>query len=213
MMVRTAGQTFFTRRWFLAGGVSLLLALTVIVALWWPQSISVHDLKVEFVRFAISGDGGEDYAVLKVRNESSREWVLLAARQLQSLKNEEGIFQALGRFVTGPPTGESGRVARSYIGGGAVHFLATNTQEQVAVPLPQIGEKGWVEIFCWTPPKVRRGVPTLVLQWWQRVRPPETFWTWARCEVPIQCGREGSDGKLIPPRVLSQDGKTSVSPP
>jgi hypothetical protein len=203
-MRRTEGKTFFTRRWLLGGGVTLVLALSFIVALWWPQNVSVHDVKVEFVRFAISGDGGEDYAVLKVRTDSSREWVLLAARQLQSVKNEAGIFQALGRFVTGPPTGESGRVARSYIGGGAVHRLATNTLEEIAVPLPRTGEKGWVEIFCWTPPEAPRGLSGLAQQLWWRVSPPKTLWMWARCEVQIQCGRERSYGKPVPPSVLSQ---------
>jgi hypothetical protein len=43
----------------------------------------MRDLKVEFVRFDTSDDGGSvDYAVLILRNESSREWVLLAAREL-----------------------------------------------------------------------------------------------------------------------------------
>ena len=213
MMERTAGKNFFTRRALIAGGVLLMFALAVSVVLWWPQSVSLRDLKVEFVRFETSDDGGSvDYAVLKVRNESSRKWVLLAARELLPLKEKE-TFQALGRFATGRPTGESGRVARNYIGGGAVHTLKTNIAEQVALPLPRMGEKGWVEIFCWTPPDVRRALPSLVQQWWWRVRPPKTLWVWVRCEVPIQCGRERSYGRPVPPSVLSQDGKTPASPP
>jgi hypothetical protein len=212
MMERTAGKTLFTRQRLLVFGVPLLLGLVVFVVMSWPQNVSVHDLKVKFVRFATSGDGGDDYAVLKVRNDSSRQWVMLAARQWQSVKNEDEIFQALGRFTTGHSTGESGRVTRSYIGGGAVHTLKTNTSEQVAVPLPRMGEKGWVEIFCWTPTEARRGLPGFVQRWWWRVRPQKTFWTWVRCDVPIQCGREVSYGKPLPPRVLSPDGKTSAPP-
>lgn len=181
-----------------------MLLLAVSVVLWRPQSAPLRDLKVEFVRFDTSDDGGSvDYAVLKVRNESSHEWVLLAARETLPLKEE--MFQALGRFATGPPTNESGRVARNYIGGGAVHSLNTNTSEQVAVPLPGTGEKGWVEIFCWTPPEERRGLPGLVQQGWWRVSPPTTLWVWVRCDVPIQCGRERAYGESVPPRVLSQD--------
>ena len=116
-----------------------MLVLAVSVVLWWPQSVSLRDLTVEFVRFETSDDGGSvDYAVLKVRNESTREWVLLAAREILPLKEE--MFQALGRFATGHPTGGSGRVARNYIGGGAVHTLKMNTSEQVAVQLPRISE-------------------------------------------------------------------------
>src|SRR5688572_12005871 len=85
-----------------------------------------------------------------------------------SVKNEEGIFQAKDRFVTGPPTDESGRVERSYIGGGISHVLKTNNLERIAVPLPRLGGKGWVEIFCWTPPEVRRGLPGLAQQLWWR---------------------------------------------
>lgn len=152
-----------------------------------------------------------DYAVLKVRNESSRRWVLLAARELAPLK--ENMFQAMGRFVAGPPTGESGRVARNYIGGGAVHTLKTNTSEQIAVPLPRMGEKGWVEIFCWTPTEARPGLLGLVQRGWWRVRRPTTLWVWVRCEVPIQCGRERSYGRLVPPSVMPQDGITPASSP
>jgi hypothetical protein len=180
-----------------------------------PQSV-LCDLKLEFVRFDTSADGELDYVVLKVRNESSRTWVLLAPQELRSLKNEDEvspIFQALGRFTNGPSTGENGRASRSYIGAGAVHFLKTNTVEQVAVPLPQTGEKGWVEIFCWTPPKVRRGPLSLVQHLWWRVRPPTALWVWVRCEVPIECGRERSYGGSTAPRVLSQRGnKSSLSP-
>jgi hypothetical protein len=215
VMERTAGKTFFTRRRLLTVGVPLLIALAVIVAVWRPQNVSVHDLKVEFVRFETSDDdGSEDYAVLNVRNESSRRWVLLGAHEWVSLKNEKGIFQALGRFVIGPPTGESGRVARSYIGGGVVHSLKTNALDKVAVPLPRMGETGWIEIFCWTPPEVRHGLFGLGQQlWWRCVRGPTSFWIWVRCEVPIQCGRDRAYGKLVPPRVLSQDGKTPASRP
>ncbi len=154
-----AGKRFFTRRRGVAGAVALLLALAMSLVLLRPQSV-LCDLKLDFVSFDTSADGELDYAVLKVRNESSRTWVLLAPQELRSLKNADEvspIFQALGRFTTGPSTGENGRASRNYIGGGAVHFLKTNTVEQVAVPLPRMGEKGWVEIFCWTPPKVRRG--------------------------------------------------------
>ena len=188
-----------------------MLMLAVSVVLWWPQSVSLRDLKVDFVRFETSGDGGSvDYAVLKVRNESSRKWVLLAAREILPLKEE--MFQALGRFATGQPPGESGRVARNYIVGVAVHSLKTNTSEQVAVQLPRIGEKGCVEIFCWTPPQVRRGLPGLVQHWWWRVRPPKALWVWVRCEVPLQCGRERSYGNPVTPRVLSQDRKMPTLP-
>jgi hypothetical protein len=212
MTARAVGKTFFTRRSLIAVGVPLLLVVGVSVVLWWPQSAPMRDLKVEFVRFETSDDGGSvDYAVLKVRNESSRKWVLLWAREILPLK--ERMFQALGRFATGHPTNESGRVARNYIGGGAVHSLKTNTSEQVAVLLPRTGEKGWVEIFCWTPPEVRRGLPGLVQQGWRRVCPPTTLWVWVRCDVPIQCGRERAYGKPVPPRVLSKDEKTPAPPP
>src|SRR5262245_35988780 len=126
-MERTAGKRVFTR-WLLAGGgVVLLLALAMSVVLSRPQGVTC-DLKFEFVRFDTAADGEVDYAVLKVRNESSRKWVLLSAREMLSLKSEESpMFQALGRFTTNLSTGKSGRVSRSYIGGGAVHGLNTNT--------------------------------------------------------------------------------------
>jgi hypothetical protein len=210
-----AAKRFFTPRRVVAGAVALLLAVGVSVALWRPQSV-LCDLKLDFVTFDTSADGELDYAVLKVRNESSRTWVLLAPQELRPLKNADEVspmFQALGRFTTGPSTGENGRASRNYIGGGAVHFLKTNTVEQVAVPLPRMGEKGWVEIFCWTPPKVRRGPLNLVQHLWWRVRPPTALWVWVRCEVPIECGRERSDGGSTPPRVLSRRGnKSSLSP-
>ncbi len=214
-MEHPAGKRFFTRRRLVAGGVPLLLALAVSVVLWRPQSV-LCDLKLEFVTFDTSADGELDYAVLKVRNESSRTWVLLAPQELRSLKNADEVsptFQALGRFTTGPSTGENGRASRNYIGGGAVHFLKTNTVEQVAVRLPRMGEKGWVEIFCWTPPKLRRGPLEVVQHLWWLVRPPTAFWVWVRCEVPIECGRERSDGGWTPPRVLSRDGRKPASPP
>jgi hypothetical protein len=48
-----------------------MLVLAVSVVLWWPQRVSLRDLKVEFVRFETPDDGGSvDYAVLKVRNEA-----------------------------------------------------------------------------------------------------------------------------------------------
>ena len=123
------------------------------------------------------------------------------------------MFQALGRLATMRNRSEAGRVARNYVGGGSVHILNTNDLDQIAVPLPRMGEKGWVEIFCSTPPEVRRGLPGLVQRCWWRVHSPESLWAWVRCEVPIQCGREGSYGKPMPPRVLSQDGKMPPSPP
>ena len=210
-----AGKRFFTRRRLVAAGVPLLLALAASMVLLRPQSV-LCDLKLEFVRFDTSADGELDYAVLKVRNESSRTWVLLGPQQLRSLKNEDEvspIFQALGRFTNSPSTAENGRASRSYIGGGNVHFLKTNTVEQVAVALPQMGEKGWVEIYCWTPPKVRRGPLNLLQRLWRRVRPPRALWVWVRCEVPIECGRERSDGGSTAPRVLSRRGnKSSLSP-
>lgn len=209
MTARAVGKTHLTRRSLIVGGVLLLLTVCGSVVLWWPQSVSLCDLKVEFVRFDASNDGGSvDYAVLNVRNESSRKWALLSARDILPMKEE--LVQALGRFATGQPRGESGRVARTYIGGGISHTLKTNTAEQVAVALPRIGEKGWVEIFCWTPPEVRRGLPVFVQRWWWRVRPPTSLWVWVRCEVPIQCGRERSYGKPIVPRLISEDGKTQA---
>ena len=213
-MEHPAGKRFLTRR-LVAGGVALLLALAVSVVL--PPRVSLScDLKLEFVGFDISDDTELDYAVLKVRNESSRTWVLLAPQEMRSLKNVgevSPIVQALGRFTTGPATGENGRASRTYIGGGAVHFLRTNSVEQVAVSLPQMGEKGWVEIFCWTPPKVRRGPLNVVQHLWWRVRPPRAFWVWVRCEVPIECGRERSSGERTPPRIaLTGSEKARVAP-
>ena len=209
-----AGKRFLTRRRLVAGGVPLLLALAVSVVLLRPRNVSC-DLKLEFVSFDTSADGSWDYALLRVHNESSRTWVLLGAKEWESLKSadESLTYRALGRFTNGPPTRESGRASRNYIGAGAVHFLNTNTVEQVAVPLPRMGEKGWVEIFCWTPPKVRRGSPNFVQRLWWRVRPPGALWVWARCEVPIECGRESPDGVSTRPRVLSEDGKKRAFPP
>jgi hypothetical protein len=204
-----SGQRFLTPRRVIAGGVLLLLALAASVVLLRPQSV-VCDLKLEFVRFDTTAD--RDCAVVKVRNESSRTWVLLGAKEWLHLEKEDEVspmFQALGRFTNGPPVGENGRASRSYIGGGAVHFLNTNTVEHVAVPLPRTGGKGWVEIFCWTPPKVRRGPLNLVQHLWWRVRRPTTLWVWVRCDVPIECGRERSDGTLTPPRVLSPKANKS----
>ena len=122
-MEHPAGKRFFTRRRLVAGGVPLLLVLAVSLVLWRPQSVS-RDLKLEFVGFTTSDDGGSaDYAVVRVRNQSSRTWVLLGAREWLPLKDDEespfSMFQALGRFATGPSTGENGRVSRSDIGGGA----------------------------------------------------------------------------------------------
>ena len=211
MMKRIDGKAFFTRlRWI--AGVPLVFALALCTVLWWPKSVSVRDVTVEFVRFETSDDGDEmDYAVLNVRNASSRKWVLLGAREWRPLKG--GMFLALGRLATTRTRIESGRVARNYLGAGIVHTLKTNNFDQVAVPLPRMGEKGWVEIFCWTPPEARRALPRLVQQCWWRVHPPKTLWTWVRCEVPIQCGRERSYGKPLTPRVLSQDGNMPPSPP
>ena len=199
-----AGKRFLTRRRLVAGGVPLLLALAVSVVLLRPQRV-LCDLKLEFVRFDITAD--RDCAVLEVRNDSSRTWVLLGADEWLSLENGDQVsFQALGRFATGPSRGESGRASRSYMGAGNVHVVNTNTVEQVAVPLPRMGEKGWVEIFCWTRPKVRRGPLNLVQRLWWWARPPRALWVWARCAVTIECGRERSDGGTTRPRVVSQRG-------
>ena len=98
MMRRTEGKAFYTQlRWI--AGVPLTFALAVSTVLWWPRSVSVRDVKVEFVRFETSDDGGAvDYAVLNVRNGFSREWVLLGARDWLPLKVE--MFRALGRLAT-----------------------------------------------------------------------------------------------------------------
>jgi len=211
-MEHPAGKGFFTRRRLVAGGVLLLLAVAMSMALWRPQRI-LCDLKLEFIRFDITAD--RDCAVLEVRNESSRTWALLGAKEWLSLENEDEVspmFQALGRFATGPSTGENGRASRPYMGGGVVRVVNTNTVEQVAVPLPRMGEKGWVEIFCWTSPKVRRGPLNLVQHLWWRVR-PLTLWVWVRCEMPIQCGRERSGGPSTPPSVLSRRGNASSLSP
>lgn len=210
-MKYAAGKRFFTRRRLVAGGVPLLLAVAASLILFRPQRVSC-DLKLEFVRFDTTAD--RDCAVLEVRNESSRTWVLLGANEWLSLENEEGVsmFQALGRFTNGPPIGESGRASRSYMGAGNVRVVNTNTVQQVAVPLPRTGEKGWVEVFCWTRPKVRRGPLKLVQRLWWWVRPPTAFWAWVRCDVPIECGLERSDGGSTQPCVLSQDVKQFASP-
>jgi hypothetical protein len=213
-MEPTAAKTVFTRRRLFASSVLIVIALALSVVLWWPQGVSVANLTVKFVRFDASSDGGTDYAILNVRNESPREWMLPGAREWMSLK-DTNLFQARGRFTTARAKSESGRVVRNHIGGGGgvVQRLETNQVEQIAVPLPQSGEKGWVEIFCWTPPQVRRGWPGVVQQLSWRVRPPNSLWAWVRCEVPIQCGIERPYGKPVPPRLLSPDGITHTAPP